>query len=220
MPILTPKFYRKSGRSPTDIYVETGSYKGNGIARLLDGGAPYSHIHTIELAKQWYDHCTLRFNDNGRITIHHGNSTDVLPKLIGDGDLAETPITFFLDGHYSGKPEQWGNEETPLLHELDIIAARNVAGDIVIIDDCRMLGRRGESGRAGNEYYPPMTFDWTHITLEHIRQRLPRMEYLSNGEGTITDGPRDQLVFYTGGMRCPLLRLLDVLCKRIRRVVW
>ena len=192
MSVLSTKFYRKSKLKPTRVYVETGSYRGDGIEHMLNH-SQYEEVHSIELAEQWYEHCCLRFNDEPRVHMHHGNSKSKLPEVTGNYD---EQITFFLDGHYSGRAEQWGDEETPLIQELEFIATRQCAGDIVIVDDCRMLGKMGESGSEGNDLWPAMTYDWRHITHESIRAKLLGFDMMDNADGDYTDGAKDQLVFF------------------------
>jgi hypothetical protein len=80
------------------------------------------------------------------------------------------PVTIFLDAHYSGYKDQYGEEETPLLFELDILKNRQY-DDIIIIDDCRQLGNTGSCG-CNNEYYPDMVYDWRDITEKNIIERI------------------------------------------------
>ena len=192
MPVLSTNFHWVSGLKPTRIYIETGSYLGDGIKHMLKR-SQYEQIHSIELAEQWYEHCYQLFKDEARVHLHHGNSKSKLPEVAGQYN---EPITFFLDGHFSGRAEQWGGEETPLINELEYIAARQCVGDIVIIDDCRMLGNMGDSGTAGSEVWPLMTYDWRHITQETVRAKMKGYKMLDNARGFYADLAKDQIIFF------------------------
>ena len=191
MPVLSKKFRWVSGLKPTRIYIETGSYRGEGIKHMLKR-SQYEQIHSIELAEQWYEHCCQLFNGEPRVHLHHGNSKSKLPEVAGDYD---EPITFFLDGHFSGRAEQFGDEETPLMDELEYLAARQCVGDIVIIDDCRMFGKTGKSGD-GSEIWPIMTYDWRHITQETVSAKMKGFKMLDNAGGFYADRAKDQFIFF------------------------
>jgi len=61
----------------------------------------------------------------------------------------------------------FGEEETPLLFELEIL--KNRIYDDIIIDDCRLLGKTGICGCAPDHpIYPTMTYDWTNITETRV----------------------------------------------------
>ena len=109
----------------------------------------------------------------------------------------DEPVTIYLDAHYSGTPTAFGDEETPLLFELDILMRqRQGYDDIIIIDDCRLLGKTGTCGEEGNEMYPPMTYDWREITHAKIMDFMkPSYTLLKNEGRAYTDGQYDQYIF-------------------------
>jgi hypothetical protein len=164
MPILKPKLYNLTSTQKTSIYIETGTYRGDGIKKVLN---EYDTIHSIELSEKWYNYNVGLYESHPKVKIHLGDSKKVLPELLAS--ITE-PVTIFLDAHYSGYKEQYGEEETPLLFELSILKNRPY-DDIIVIDDCRMLGRTGSSG-CNNDYYPNMIYDWTDITDEKIQEQL------------------------------------------------
>jgi len=81
------------------------------------------------------------------------------------------------------------------LFELDILKNRKY-NDIIIIDDCRLLGKTGTCG-CGPEHpiYPTMIYDWINITEKSIIH-LMKDGYvlLKNDNNIYTDGPTDQYI--------------------------
>lgn len=161
MPLLKPHFYKTTGLSKTKVYIETGTYLGYGIQRVLNS---YDFIHSIELSEKWYEYNINQFKDQDKVIMHLGDSKKVLPNLL---NIIKEPLTIYLDAHYSGEYTAMGEEETPLLHELEILKNREY-DDIIIIDDCRTLGLKGISGRENDKMYPLTEYDWTDVTEEKI----------------------------------------------------
>lgn len=189
MPQLTTKFYSTTGLEPTQQYIETGTYLGNGIRSVLNA---YDLIHSIELSLQWYQYNLDLWATNPRVQMHLGDSKQVLPGLLA---AIQEPVTVYLDAHYSGGTTAHGTEETPLLAELELLQARPY-DDIIIIDDCRLLGAAGTCGAGdADPIYPTMQYDWRNITAEAIAARLKQgYTILSNHDQEWTIGARDQLI--------------------------
>jgi hypothetical protein len=135
MPILSAEFYLRSKTKPTRQYIETGAYLGDGIRGVL---GHYETIHSIELSEKWFNHNVEQFKNNKEVKVHHGDSKKILPELLAN---IHEPVTIFLDAHYSGSFTEFGEEETPLLKELELLKERKY-NDIIIIDDCRLLGKK------------------------------------------------------------------------------
>lgn len=189
MPNLTSTFYELTNVSKTNHYIETGSYLGEGIKCVLHN---YSHIHSIELSEKWYEYNVEQFKDNNNVIMHLGDSKQVLPTLL---NTIHEPATIYLDAHYSGGTTAFGEEETPLLFELEILKNRQY-DDIIIIDDCRLLGKTGICGCSPNHpVYPTMVYDWSNITESKILNLLKEgYILLKNDGGVYTDGPTDQYI--------------------------
>ena len=190
MPNLTSLLYELTGAVRTKHYIETGAYLGNGIRTVLNAG--YDHIHSIELSEKWYAYNFEQYKDVGSVKMHLGDSKIVLPELLNS---IREPVTIYLDAHYSGSPTAFGDEETPLLHELEILKNREY-NDIIIVDDCRLIGKSGVCG-AGPEHpiYPTMNFDWTHITDEKILGFMKEgYVLLKNDMLEWSDGNSDQYI--------------------------
>lgn len=189
MPNLTKSFYDLTKNSKTNHYIETGTYLGDGIKSVLQN---YTNIHSIELSQKLYDYNVEKFKTNANVTMYLGDSKKILPDLLNN---INEPITIYLDAHYSGTPTTFGDEETPLLFELEILKNRQY-DDIIIIDDCRLLGKIGTCGCSPNHpIYPTMKYDWSDITETKIIS-LMKENYilLKNDNQKYTDGPPDQYI--------------------------
>ena len=189
MPNLTSYFYKLTNNVKTNNYIETGTYLGNGITNVLNN---YEHIHSIELSQKWYEYNIEQFKNNNNVKMYLGDSKNILPNLLNS---INEPVTIFLDAHYSGKHTEFGEEETPLLFELDILKNRKY-NDIIIIDDCRLLGKSGFCGcDIDDPIYPHMNFDWLNITEDKILNLLKEgYNLLKNDGGKYSDGPDDQYI--------------------------
>ncbi|MFK7840340.1 MAG: hypothetical protein AB8B83_08430 [Bdellovibrionales bacterium] len=112
--------------------VETGTYKGDMIAAMK----PYcSKISSIELNVPLFEKAVERFKGDKTITIHQGNSGEIMTDVIKDIDA---PIIFWLDGHYSAGETSKGDLDTPIIKEIDHIAAhKNAREHVLLIDDAR-----------------------------------------------------------------------------------
>ena len=188
MPNLTSYFYELTKNSKTKHYIETGAYLGNGIFHVLNN---YDYIHSIELSEKWYNHNINQFVNNSNVKMYLGDSKKILPGLLNS---INEPVTIYLDAHYSGGTTSLGDEETPLLFELEILKNR-IYDDIIIIDDCRMLGKSGTCGIAGHPVYPTMEYNWTNITEEGIiNLTKERYTLLKNNNNRYTDGSHDQII--------------------------
>lgn len=189
MPVLTDKFYTDTKNNKTNHYIETGTYRGAGIKQVL---IHYPHIHSIELSEKWYNFNVKQFEKNKNVKIYNGDSKKVLPELLSK---INEPVTIFLDAHYSGGPTALGEEEVPLLYELEILKKRKY-DDIIIIDDCRLLGKTGKCGCGiDHPIYPTMTYDWRDVTENKIIE-LMKEKYiiLKNDNKAYTKGDVDQFI--------------------------
>jgi len=121
-------------------FVETGAFCGDTLA--VATLSPFATLETIEIAEAYAAHCTRRFAADARVTVYHGSSPDVLPRIIRD-----RPTTFWLDGHFSGGKGQDRTSmmdarygECPVLAELEIITRFQwTVRPIIAIDDVHMF---------------------------------------------------------------------------------
>jgi hypothetical protein len=186
MPNLTQSFYSVTNATNTKQYIETGAYLGHGINGVLNS---YEMVHSIELSPKWYEHNVAQFKDRN-VTMHLGDSKKILPELL---NTIQEPVTIYLDAHYSGGTTSFGEEETPLLFELEILKNR-IYDDIIIIDDCRLLGKTGITGCGPDDpIYPTSTYDWRDVTEDKIIS-LMKPGYVLLQNNNFTDGPSDQYI--------------------------
>ena len=118
------------------------------------------------------------------------------PRFVSVAELLESCDGFLLTGGRPNvHPSEYGEEETPLLQELEIMKNRPY-DDIIIIDDCRLMGKKGTCGMGEDHpIYPTMDFDWSHIT-DDVITGLMKEGYvlLKNDNREYTDGPYDQYI--------------------------
>lgn len=115
-----------------NVFIETGSFTGNGIKLAYDAG--FTKIISIELSQKYYEACKERFKGVDSITCVQGDSGKVLWDIIKD---INEPILFWLDGHWGAADTAYGDEESPLLKELAIIAQHPIKTHTLMIDDLR-----------------------------------------------------------------------------------
>ena len=149
------------------VCIETGTYRGDGALALKE---LFDAVHTVELSDKWYEFSSQRLAPFKDIVCHHGDSADVLATRLPR--ICE-PAVFFLDAHFAGGDTAHGKEEVPLLRELETICKRPYT-DILIVDDLRLIGQRGQSGAPGDTVYPLMNYDWSGITMQRIASVVNR----------------------------------------------
>ena len=118
MPIVGDLLVKHRGAS--DIFVETGTFLGDGVRKAID--ARFPAIYSLEIDAGLVERNRAQFAQHPQVTIVHGDSSKDLGALVAP--LAG-PITFWLDGHYSSNPLTGYNPEhiCPILLELDQIRA-------------------------------------------------------------------------------------------------
>ena len=118
------------------VFVETGSYVGDGIRAALAAG--FGKVHSIELSPKYFAMCQRKFKDDPRVVLHFGDSTAVLPGIL---EGLEEPATFWLDGHWSMDDTALGAKATPLMEELEAIGRHRIKTHTILIDDMRCWRR-------------------------------------------------------------------------------
>jgi len=123
---MAPKGFE---RFPNYYFVETGTYRGQGIRFALR--ANFSEIHSVEISRKFAKKAKSVFARYKNVHIWEGDSGKILWDVIKDMD---SPITFWLDGH-NGTPDPNGGKNTPLLEELEQIKWHPIKKHTIIIDD-------------------------------------------------------------------------------------
>lgn len=120
---------------PNEVFIETGSYMGDGIQQALESG--FNKIISIELSPKLAKHSKQRFEGNSRVIVLEGDSSKILKKVL---DNVNESVTFWLDGHWSYGDTARGDEDSPLLKELEIIKTWIKETGIkptILVDDLR-----------------------------------------------------------------------------------
>jgi hypothetical protein len=115
-------------------FIETGTFLGQ---MSLHASPLFSSVHTIELSPALAAQAAIRFADVPNVTVHHGDSRVLLPRLLS---MIETPCIFWLDGHYSGGITARGDTDTPIISELRAIRDHKVRPHAILVDDIRLFG--------------------------------------------------------------------------------
>jgi hypothetical protein len=121
------------------VLVETGTQAGATLWATRDY---FDRLYSIEIYEPSVIAARKRFAANPHVTIVHGDSATALPTLVA---TITEPILFWLDGHYSGKGTGMGEQETPIVAEIDhILKLRPPGRDAIIVDDARcFIGANG-----------------------------------------------------------------------------
>lgn len=120
---------------PGEVFVETGMWRGDGIAAAKD--AAFNEIHSLDNDKSCIEFCYLRFdlanNQYSGINLHWKDSALHLEDVIRDIDKR---ICFLLDAHWQFlEGTEPGQNPFPLLKELRQISKHKRNDHIIIIDD-------------------------------------------------------------------------------------
>jgi hypothetical protein len=139
------------------VFIETGTFMGDTIDNL----SPFfDEIHSIELSPDLHQRASLRFLHDRHIKLHFGDSSSVLRILIPKIDK---PAVFWLDGHWSGGITARGEQDCPLLTELQLIMDQFPHKALILIDDYRLFGTN-------------LSEDWSDVTHEKVTKIvLPRI---------------------------------------------
>ena len=124
------------------VFVETGTCGGDMVNAVKD---TFQEIHSIEIGEDLYQRAKSRFSGLGGISIHKGDSADILPVIL---DQVKEPVLFWLDAHYSGGGTARGELDTPVVRELGHILAHRVRQHVILVDDARCF--------VGEHDYPTM----------------------------------------------------------------
>lgn len=117
---------------PNEYFVETGTFRGDGIARALRDG--FKYIISLDIDERYVEAAKAHFKDYENVSVYCGDSATQLWPLI---ESIDEPITFWLDGHNMYPTPNTKN--CPLLEELDQIKKHHIKVHTIIIDDMHCL---------------------------------------------------------------------------------
>ncbi len=167
-----------------DVFVETGTYLGDS-ANVAAG--IFKQVHTIELSANLYKKAVERFKDNTNICCYLGDSAAVMKKLV---PVLTGRVLFWLDGHFSGGITSGGENNTPILSELESISLLPCQKSVILIDDLRLF----QQPKSGFKAEPSMEGYPTVIALEQAIQKVfPGCQFIVYG---------DIAIVLTGGLTC------------------
>lgn len=113
------------------IFVETGTGSGD----MLSAVYPYfTQAYSIELSEDRYHEARARFQRAESIKLYHGDSGKVLGQIL---PILKAPALIFLDAHYSGPGSAHGQDETPILKELEALLFEPRFRHVILIDDLK-----------------------------------------------------------------------------------
>jgi hypothetical protein len=135
--------YNNFSKYPNKVFIETGSYFGNGIQSALDSG--FDTVISIEITRKYFEHCSRRFQNNPKVQPLFGDTIQKLPDVIKQ---INEPITFYLDGHWdTGEMDETrGVMDYPVIAELEIIKEHPIKNHTILIDDVRLFNEPWELG--------------------------------------------------------------------------
>ena len=120
------------------VFIETGTCLGTTIFALEN---EFEKLYTIELDETLF---AKTKRDSDTITFLRGDSSIVLPSLLGSSDFKTYAqqgkrVIIFLDGHWSGGETGRGEKDVPLKEEVTAIMKCCEMEAVIIIDDFRLF---------------------------------------------------------------------------------
>lgn len=153
---------------PGGTWVETGTFLGETTSLLASWGGP---VYSLEPAKSLFDRAARRFKGQRHVVIVNAPSEESFPKLL---PTLKGPLNFWLDGHFSAGATFQGELDTPIISELDAIAANlpKLLPIAILIDDVRCF----DPTLPEYATYPPLDVlvDWArkHDLRWHIEHDI------------------------------------------------
>lgn len=121
---------------PNEYFIETGTFKGEGLQMALDIG--FANVRSVEIHEPYWKENLLKYHNNPRVRLYLGSSEEQLWNMIQGINV---PCTFWLDGHWSGDDTPtWSGQNCPLEDELNIIKQHHIKNHTILIDDIRCCG--------------------------------------------------------------------------------
>ncbi len=119
-------------RLPLSTFVETGTYKGDSLARVRPF---FDHLYSVESSRRFFDEALGRFSGDSAVDIRFGDSVEWLARLSTSFEGEST--LFWLDAHWCVDEGTAGEtSQCPLLGELSAIGALHPES-VVLVDDFR-----------------------------------------------------------------------------------
>ena len=184
-----------------NVFIETGTFKGGIPHRVMETYGNLKSFEkwiTIELGKEICQVASYRYklfeknnfdttkfdphiNEkdiefdsqgyyfNEKLELHHGDSSEKLEEII---NTINEPICFWLDAHAGASKYASGEDDVPLLKELEVIKNHHIKKHIIAIDDAHMFGK-SQNDEFGNIIcdYSDITYDAVYDYIKTIDER-------------------------------------------------
>ena len=121
---------------------------------------PFDKLHTNELDNS-FKKSQSYFNN--RLTLINGDSAIELKNVLENLDEA---ACFWLDAHSGAQQYAKGNQDVPLLTELDHIKNHHIKDHIIAIDDAHLFGKR-QVNKKGE-----VVCDYTDVSYERVENKI------------------------------------------------
>lgn len=141
-------------RFKNEIFIETGTYVGNGLNSALNSG--YDKCYSIEIHNHLYEKAKKRFSEkitSGKVKLFCGDSSLIFNYILLGLDK---PATFWLDAHVSSQYGDMISKNCPVLEELEAIKNHHIKTHTIMIDDVRIFGTELHD----------------NITVDHVVQKI------------------------------------------------
>ena len=159
-------------RFNNDVFIESGTFIGNGLNCALDAG--FNKCYSVEIHEHLYKKNLNRFDSEikkGSVTLFHGDSGTILKSVIAGLDR---PATFWLDAHISSQYGKKLAKNCPIIEELETIKSHFIKTHTLLIDDLNCFGRPAHD----------------RITLDQVKNKI--LEINSNYKFELLDAARPQ----------------------------
>lgn len=135
MALPSAQFLRELRRNDEQVFVETGTHRGDGVNVALNAGFPC--IYSCEINPFDYGWASHRFWwQRDRVHLALEPSVKFLMRLV---PKLTTRAVFFLDAHYCASGGGVKGK-CPLMDELGVIRTYSVVKDhVILIDDARFM---------------------------------------------------------------------------------
>jgi hypothetical protein len=168
-------------------FVETGCWKGDGIAYAYQTG--YKNIHSCDIGLNFVEESLQRFPE---ANIMHSESMQYLKNLL---PTLEGRTLFWLDAHF---PEMYGTDndaeelKIPLIPEIELIKQlkKDYAKDVILCDDMRTFrsvdNPKYKAGEIDDKLY--MDVDWN--AFKNILSDTHDAELINDFDGVMVFTPK------------------------------
>lgn len=131
----------KNYSNNSKIFIETGTFTGDGIKCALDAG--FEKIYSCDINKDYVENARKKYSDKN-VIVENLESHEFLQKILSE---INERVVVFLDAHsmpYDMDNENRGfGEDTvkegvgpcPLVKEIEIIKSHMIKNHIILIDD-------------------------------------------------------------------------------------